>query len=371
MAKNIFFTSWMDNDDDGNLLKALTVTAFLVLLLLFLFGPGYRSAPSIGPIAGGNPAPALSRAPEAVALARPKVLYWVAEPSFPAPVATSTPMPAPTPEGGGILRKIVFTSNRGDGRYFNLYVMNADGKDVVQLTQGTFFDRDPHFSYDGRYLVFSSNRDQGIYQLFLLDLETHAIRQLTSDAWDKTNPFWSPDNQHIEFTFHHDGVTEIGLINADGSDARQLTRTNGDSHGFGFSPNGRLIGFESSWNQRNEIFTYDLAQQQSSLLIKTDDISYRGDPYFSPQGDKLVFTSDVLSRHIRQIYIYDLGWKKYYPLTHDDMDKNDPIFSPDGSKIAYVALWEGAWNIFLMDADGRRVRNLTKSYFDNLVPTWR
>ncbi len=370
MAKPAFYLSWLDSDDDGRLLKGLAVSALLILLLVFLFGPRYQPAKPAPPV----PAP-LSVAPlpaqQILTAARPKVLYWVAEPSFPAPVITSTPFPTPTPEGGGILRKIAFASNRADGRFLQIYMMDADGYNLERLTETKAFDRDPHFSYDGRTLAFSSNRSHATYQIFLMDMETRDVRQLTSGPDDKTNPFWSPDGRSLLYTAHHSGANELFIIGADGRDPRPLRNTFGASHGYWYSPNGRQISKDSGANLRNEIFQYDLGLQSSSLLIQNDDLSFRHDGVFSPVGDKMVFTSDAQQRGRYQLYLLELGSNRYYPLTSDELTKDDPLFSPDGSKLAYVALWEGAWNIFVMDADGRHSRNLTRSYYDHLVPTWR
>lgn len=362
--------------EDGNALKVLALSALLILILFFLFLPERQPdrvaatianpplpVPELPPVV--RPRPAVKAKTK-----KPAVLYLVEEPSAP-PLLLQPATPCPTPPGGGILRKIVFSSNRADGRYLQLYMMDSDGRNVERLTDSRGFDRDPHFSYDGRLLAFSSNRETGTYQVYVMDMETRAVRQLTRDSGDKTNPFWSPDGHRILFTLHRDGETELGIMNADGGDSRRLTRTRGDSHGYGFSPDGRRVSFESTWNRRNEIFTYDLSDEKASLLIRTDDISYRGDPVFSPRGDKMVFTSDVLDHRLRQLYIYDLSWDKYYPITRDELDKDDPVFSPDGTLIAYVARWENAWNIFITDADGKNTRNLTCSYYDNFVPTWR
>jgi Tol biopolymer transport system component len=356
-------------DDDGTLLKALLIFMLLIIILIFLFGPPSYS------VAGGRATlvQGIVLSPKIIPIVKlppkPKVLYIAANPSFP-PVIENTPMPTPIPAGGGVLHKIAFVSNRANGRHYQLYMMDANGKNLERLHTSTGFDRDPHFSYDGERLAFTSNRT-GSYQIYILDLNTRAVSQITRGGCDKTNPFWSPNNQQILFTQHNQESAELGIMNADGTQARQLTNAFGHSHGYGFSPNGSWISFESTMNNRNEIFMYDILDKTSHPIIENDELTYQGDPVFSPAGHKLVFTSNSLEKGKRQLYIYDLDWKKYYRITHDDMDKDDPIFSPDGSKIAYVARWENAWNIFIMDADGKHVRNVTKSYYDHVVPSWR
>ncbi len=362
--KNLFLL-----EDNSAVLKALTLFSCIVLLLICFFT--YRPIPSSSR-QSVMPRPVSSQVPLSMIrlAAEPRALNISGEPTFP-PVLAVTPIPVPTPAGGGILRKIAFTSNRADGRHYQIYMMDANGKKAERLLESDFFDRDPHFSYDGQRIAFASNRS-GTYQIYVLDMDTRAVRRLTTGPQDKSNPFWSPDGSQLLYTFNTKGSFELGLMNADGSQARQITNKSfGDSHGYGFAPDGCRISFESTMNNRNEVFIMDLERMKSRVLIETDELSYRGDPVFSPAGNKIVFCSNTLDRKTRQLYIYDLDWKKYYRITDDALDKDDPIFSPDGTRIAYVARWQNAWNIFVADADGKYARNLTCSYYDNVVPSWR
>ncbi|MEW6517750.1 MAG: DPP IV N-terminal domain-containing protein [candidate division FCPU426 bacterium] len=368
--KSWFVSSFID--DEGTFLKSVTLLALIILILIFVFG--YHPTPvtiaaSVEALAAGEPVLAAAVAPLPRILSQPKTLYLAERPTFP-PLVQTTPVPTPTPAGGGILRKIAFASNRSDGRHYQLYLMDADGNHCERLMESNAFDRDPHLSYDGHCLAFSSNRTS-TYQIYVMDLATRAIRQVTHGVGDKTNPFWSPDGRSLLYTTHRDGSAETGIISADGSQMRQLTHWFGHTHGYGFSPDGAYVSLESSRNNRSEIFMMKLQDQKPIPLIETDELTYMGDPVFSPVGNKMVFSSNSLDRMTRQLYIYDLNWQKYYRITDDEMDKDDPIFSPDGTLIAYVARWENAWNIFIMDADGQHVRNLTRSYYDNLVPSWR
>ena len=309
--------------------------------------------------------------PVPVVTPKPAKIFFAEKPAVPIPpTPVFTPSPAPTPEGGGVLRKIAFTSNRANGRHYQLYIMDANGNQVERLIESDAFDRDPHFSYDGTRIAFTSNRT-GTYQIYVLDLATRAVKRLTKGKDDKTNPFWSPGDQKLVYTLHKHGLSELGIMNADGSNIQQLTNHAGESHGYGFSPDGNAISFESTMNNKNEIFILDLFTMKTRSLVDVDEYTFVGDPVFSPDGKTLVFSSNSLRQTTRQLYIYDLNRQNYYRITKDSMYKDDPIFSPDGTKIAYIAKWENAWNIFIMDADGTNACNLTSNYFDNKVPSWR
>jgi TolB protein len=350
-------------DADDFSLGALVVLSLLALVLLFVSGPCYSPYTPPPP---ATPTPEVG--PQVFAIPRP------AGPSLPrstfTPTPADTPLPTPTPPGGGF-RSIAFASNRADGRYLQLYLMDADGNHVERLTHSQAFDRDPHLAHDRESLAFCSNRDGGYYQIYVLNLTTRAVRRLTFGNEDKTNPIWSPDGRTLIFTWQTRDRFQLAVMNADGSEMRQLTDTYGDNHAYSFSPDRTQIAFESGINHRSEIYHLDLATRNITRLIQSDDLTQCGNPVFNPAGKTLLFTSDVTKRRIQQIYVLDLASGQYSRITHDDISRDDPIYSPDGTLISYAALWEGAWNIYRMRSDGTEVKNLTNSYFDNNGPTWR
>jgi Tol biopolymer transport system component len=356
----------INTDNDLFVLTSLILLIILIFLGSFLVGPCYD--PAIEKIVAQ-----LQEIPKvATQLVKPKA-HRAPRPAQPAvvfPPSTATPTASPTPEGGG-LRKIVFSSNRGDRHYYQIYIMDADGSHVERLTHSPSYDRDPHFASNGRDIVFASNRDEGVYQIFQLDLDTRGFRQLTHGPGDKTNPVWSPDNRFILYTMHDGRSAQLGIMNADGSDPHQLTSNYGDNHGYSFSPDGNTIAYGSSRNNRDELFTMNLKTKEELLFLGSDDITGKRKPMFSPRGHLLAFISDQQEHKIHQLYLYNLFTKDCFPLTNDRTDHNTPFISPDGTKIAYTALWNNTWNIFTMDIDGRNIRNLTQSSTDNFSPTWR
>jgi TolB protein len=372
-------------DHDSFPLYVAMILALLLVIFFIIFRPNLPPGDRLpGEHAFGIRWPKILRATQSGPAVENKTLVTIASPEplqtkvVPTPIsqalipatATVVSTPAPTPPGGGILHKIAFTSNRENGRHYHLFMMDANGLNLEQLTEGSAFDRDPHLAYDGKRIAFSSN-ESGVYQIYILDLETRAIRQVSTGKADKTNPFWSPDQNYILYTVHEKDTSEVAIMNADGSQPRVLTRNRGNRHAYGFSPDGKWISYESTESDRNEIFIFDLQKLEPRRLIDTDQTSHLGDPVFSPKGRFMLFISSLTPKDMHQIYLYDLELSDYRPLTKDSLDKDDPIFSPDGSMIAYIANWRGAWNIFTMNRDGSDVKNLTQSYHDHLVPSWR
>jgi len=96
------------------------------------------------------------------------------------------------------------------------------------LTRGASSDRQPAYSPDGKRVLFSSNRS-GNLDLWLLDLENGALRQLTDDAAQDWDPGFAPDGRHIVWSCDRAGHLEAWMANADGSGARQVSKDGVDA----------------------------------------------------------------------------------------------------------------------------------------------
>ena len=109
-----------------------------------------------------------------------------------------------------------------------LYVMNADGTDVRQLTHNSDFDSAPAWSPDGTRIAFE-HADAATLggpeekDVFVMNADGSDVQQLTASPGTDEGPIWSPDGTKIAFSSARDGQQEIYVMNADGSDPRRLT----------------------------------------------------------------------------------------------------------------------------------------------------
>ena len=108
-----------------------------------------------------------------------------------------------------------------------LYVMNADGTGVTQLTTNEAEGDHAGWSPDGRRIVFSSARDGGQLHIFVMDPDGTGVTQLTSGDFTDDDPTWSPDGKQIAFQSTRDGHEEIYMMNADGTGQTRLTFNEG------------------------------------------------------------------------------------------------------------------------------------------------
>jgi Tol biopolymer transport system component len=121
--------------------------------------------------------------------------------------------------GGSEDGKIAFMSYR-DGD-FEIFVMNADGTGVTQLTDHDADDWHPAWSPNGKQIAFDSDRD-GDREVFVMNADGTGVTQLTDHDDGDGGPVWSPNGKQIAFTSNRDGDYEVFVMNADGSNVVSL-----------------------------------------------------------------------------------------------------------------------------------------------------
>jgi TolB protein len=117
--------------------------------------------------------------------------------------------------------KLAFASNRG-GNY-EIYVVDADGSNTVQLTTNGVREERPAWRPDGLKLAFVSDRD-GNREIYVINADGTGATRLTNHPADDGEPVWAPDGAHLAFTTDRDGNREIYVMNADGSGLVNLSR---------------------------------------------------------------------------------------------------------------------------------------------------
>ncbi|MBZ5503624.1 MAG: translocation protein TolB [Acidobacteriia bacterium] len=145
--------------------------------------------------------------------------------TFATGVSTS---PAWNPKTG---KQMVFVSDRGGQPA--LYLSNSDGTNAQKIDLPDMgYVVDPSWSPNGQLLAFSWRRPSGNYDIYVMDIVSRQLVELTRDEGRNERPSWAPDGRHLVFESTRTGTRQIWSMLADGSQPHQLT-----SDGQNESPN--------------------------------------------------------------------------------------------------------------------------------------
>jgi TolB protein len=212
---------------------------------------------------------------------------------------------------------------------FDIFTAKPDGSDLKQLTNTPGYDAETTITLDGKKLVFTSMRD-GDLDIYTMDANGKNVRRLTNELGYDGGPFWSYDGKQIVYRAHHPktdqekaeyssllkdnlirpSVLEIWVMNADGSNKRQVTSNGKANFGPYFFPDGKRIIFASNMDdprQRN-FDLYKINVDGTGLERITFNDTFDGFPMFSPDGKKLVFASNRNAKTQGETNVFIADW---------------------------------------------------------------
>ena len=248
--------------------------------------------------------------------------------------------------------RIVFTSMR-DGNP-EIYVMDADGGNQVNLTNHPAYDSQPDWSPDGTKIAFVSSRDSSPSQVYVMDADGKNVIRLTDGRGGKGAPDWSPDGRKIAFSVD-EAVDHIDVMDADGRNREKLED---EALHPSWSPDGKRIAFVSFRDGLGEIYVIGVGGQGRKRV--THDLESKFNPSFSPDGRRIAYDAGHEFLHI---YVVGADGRNRMRLTHNEQSPSAPAWSPDGQIIAYDVLDGTPGNfrgtIHLMASNGRYIRQLS------------
>jgi len=213
---------------------------------------------------------------------------------------------------------------------FDIYTANADGSGLKRITKFGVYTAEGTLSPDGKRIVFTSLKD-GDLDIYTMNVDGTAIKQLTKTPGYDGGAFFSPDGKQIVYRAWHPTDTalagyqallkqrlvrptrmEIWVMNADGSNQHQITQLGGANFAPFFTPDGKRIIFSSNYKSPHsrDFNLYLVNLDGSGLEQVTFDTEFDGFPEFSPDGKKLVWASnrgDGAGNYNTAVWIAD--WK--------------------------------------------------------------
>ena len=211
---------------------------------------------------------------------------------------------------------------------YDIFRATSDGSSLTRLTDTPGYDAEATVDLNGR-IVFTSARDDDL-EIYSMNGDGSEVRRLTNRLGPDGGAFFSPDGEQIVFRGHEispgtelekfqsllgQGLwrptnLEIFVMNADGSNLRQVTKLGGANFAPFWHPDGQRIIFSSNWhNARGRNFDLFLIHVDGSGLERvTFDAAFDGFPMFSPEGTELVFASNRRAQIDGETNVFIADW---------------------------------------------------------------
>lgn len=270
-------------------------------------------------------------------------------------------------------RQIAFASDRAGNFYQDLYLMEPDGTNIVRVP-GPDSVMCPAWSPTGDRVAFASPTDQDVWVVGEAGLN---LEKISSDLSNEFAPAWSPDGEFVVFAAL-DVTRGIGMVFIVelGQPGQQLILTAPHTSYLDpdWSPDGSQLAYASNRDGNVEIYVAPLLYSSGSIQVGTStrithDVHWDTDPRWSPDGRKIVFTSQRDGDS--EIFLMNSNGENAQQMTYNTDIDEDPVWSPDGSQILFTSWRDGNAEIYVMNADGSDQTNLTQSPDRDVCASWR
>jgi Tol biopolymer transport system component len=288
-------------------------------------------------------------------------------------------------------KELIFQSMRDGAECDQIYAMRVDGTGLRRISSGEGRTTCSYFTPDGKHVVYASTYLGGkacppkpdfsrgyvwpvydAYDIFKANPDGSGVTRLTSTPGYDAEATIGPDGR-IVFTSVRDGDMEIYSMNADGGDVKRLTNRPGPDGGPFFSRDGKQIVFrgralqpgpeleeykallrEGLWRPSSlEIFVMNADGSNLRQVTSAGGASFA--PYFSPDGKKIIFSSNLHNPRGRdfELWLINVDGTGLERVTWNPSFDGFPMFSPDGSKLVFASNRQqkasGETNVFIAD----------------------
>ncbi len=273
-----------------------------------------------------------------------------------------------------LLRRFVFPAVAGaahqDGmsecsQQGHIVQIRPDGSGRTVILDATTSIAPWSWSPDGARIAVHTNRELND-EVYTMAADGSDFRRLTRDFAPDTMPAWSPDGTAIVFARGAPANSDLYRMDADGSNATQLTDLEGYEHSPTWSPDGESIAFVRGegnprvFGESGALWVMGADGSDPRLLLDQPI----GAPSWSPDERWIAFESR--DEDMTRIRVFDLDNGLVIDLGPGTL----PRWSPDGAKLVFASSRTGNLDLFIMDADGANVTQLTTGSEIDTLPSW-
>ncbi|HKA57540.1 MAG TPA: BamA/TamA family outer membrane protein [Gemmatimonadales bacterium] len=276
--------------------------------------------------------------------------------------------PALTPDG----KDIAFFGDEGTF-FVDLWLADAEtGRVKQRLVKSTlnnnyeslrFINSAGSFSPDGRYFAIAAkHKDRD--DLVILDVKKgKEVSRIRVPLNGLQTPRWSPDGSQLVFTGFTNGVTDLYIVNRDGTELQRLTNDKYADLHPSWSPNGKTIAFVTDRGPATDFDLLRFGNLRIALyhmetgkieVLHNMDAGKNIDPAWAPDGRSLAFVSDRTG--IANVFLYDLEEEQIYQLTNlftgvQGITPLSPVLSwaPEADRMAFVYYEDGQYSVYSVE----------------------
>ena len=285
--------------------------------------------------------------------------------------------------------KILFTSAR-DGNY-EVYIMNPDGSEQVNLTQHRANDTDAVWSPTGEQILFVSDRDGNRVisdrDLYLMDPDGSNVQRVFKRETSRLDATWSPDGKQIAYERVNwaDRATTIYIATLGEQEEEPVVK------GFypAWSPDGTEIAYITyvPIGHTRRVTLIDIDTRKPKRLLSKKAMDWQNDPSWFSTGDKLVFSwnkNPLPPDHNPLVDPFPDEWRDketIYSINRDGTElqqlvdeagpeATDPVLSPNGDEVLYTQEIKGRLQVFKLDLNSGIQTQLTHIGQRNFGGDW-
>jgi TolB protein len=289
-------------------------------------------------------------------------------------------------------KKLIYQTSYGDMECDQIYTMNIDGSEKTLVSTGNGRTTCAYFYPGNDKILYASTHhyDEGClappdrskgyvwklydeFDIFMADADGSNIVQLTNSARYDAEATISPKGDKVVFTSTRDGDPELYIMELDGSNQKRLTFEKGYDGGAFFSPDGNKIVFRASRPEtESELKDYDELVKENLLRptkfeifimdangSNMKQVTHLGKasfaPFFHPGGEKIIFSSNYGAKSPRDfnLFIINIDGTGLEQVTFSGTFDGFPMFSSDGKHLVFASnrfnKEEGDTNVFIAE----------------------
>jgi TolB protein len=312
--------------------------------------------------------------------------------ALPAALASAAPAWATFPGDNG---RLLF--QRPVGQQMDLFTINGDGSNAKRLLGGRAFDDKAEWSPDGRHIAFArSGKDPIPEEIWTADAKGGDLRRLTNWGSTSAAPTWTADGRIVYFTTKDFPApsspedppppSELYSMAPDGTDQRRLTSEQVMKTDPEVSPADGTISYIAFQPVGQEPGAFDLGlfsvASDGSGQRTLAPFSPKRDVFnasWSPDGTRIVF--ELASGSQSDLAVMRPDGTGARRLTRTRALETNPVWSPDGRQIAFTSdrhvkrgkreRWGPRFELYVMRANGSRIRRITHNDVPDLLPDWQ